>query len=68
MTQNFDNQTYNIGHTEPPKSYGGIIAALLIVIIFLGGIISILGLLNISMFQKLLKSNKKDALAVAVRE
>ena len=69
MTQNFDNQTYNIGHTEPPKNRSGLIAMLLIVIIFLGGVISILGLLNISLFQQLLKKNRnKDALAVAVRE
>ena len=67
MTENFDNQTYNIGHTEPPKSHGGIIAVLLIVIIFLGGVISILGLLNISLFQKLLKKDQ-EALAVAVRK
>ena len=69
MTENFDNQTYNIGHTAPPKSKGGVIAVLLIVIIFLGGVISILGLLNISLFQQLLHKDKnKDALAVAVRE
>lgn len=69
MTENFDNQTYNIGHTAPPKSRGGLIAVLLIVIIFLGGVISILGLLNISLFQQLLKNDKnKSALAVAVRE
>jgi len=67
MTEKFDNQTYNIGHTAPPKSYGGVIAILLIIIIFLGGVISILGLLNISLFQKLLKKDQ-EALAVAVRE
>lgn len=69
MTEHFDNQTYNIGHTAPPKSRGGLIAVLLIVIIFLGGVISILGLLNISLFQQLLKKDKNQAaLAVAVRE
>ena len=69
MTENFDNQTYNIGHTEPPKSRSGLIAVLLIVIIFLGGVISVLGLLNISLFQQLLKKDRNtDALAVAVRE
>lgn len=67
MTKKFDAQTYNIGHTAPPRSHGGIIAVLLIVIIFLGGVISILGLLNISLFQKLLKKDQ-EALAVAVRE
>ena len=69
MTENFDNQTYNIGHTEPPKSRTGIITVLLIVIIFLGGVISILGLLNISLFQQLLhKERDSAALAVAVRD
>lgn len=64
--EELDHQ-YNIGHTAPPKSHGGIIAVLLIVIIFLGGVISILGLLNISLFQKLLKKDQ-ESLAVAVRK
>lgn len=69
MTEQFDKQTYNIGHTEPPKSRSGLIAVLLIVIIFLGGVISILGLLNISLFQQLLNKNQnQEALAVVVRD
>ncbi len=66
--EEFDHQ-YNIGHTAMPKSRGGLIAALLIVIIFLGGIISILGLLNISLFRQLLRAGKKEeAVAVVVRD
>lgn len=66
--EEFEHQ-YNIGHTVPPKSHSGIIAVLLIVIIFLGGIISILGLLNISLFRRVLQMDKnEEALAVAVRD
>ena len=46
--QNF----YQTGSTRPPKSYRGLIAALLVLVIFLGGIVSALGLLNIRLFKQ----------------
>lgn len=64
MGKAYDNQTYQTGHTAPPKSKGGIVAVLLTVIILLGGVISILGLLNIHMFRQLMgANNQKEALA-----
>ena len=44
---------YQTGYTQPPKSYRGIIALLLIIIVILGSITTILGLLNIRLFRKL---------------
>ncbi|MBQ7415822.1 MAG: trypsin-like peptidase domain-containing protein [Oscillospiraceae bacterium] len=55
--QNFrdpwDSDTYQTGSTEPPKSHKGLIAVLLITVIFLAGIASILGILNVKLFSAL---------------
>ena len=59
MGKQFDDKTYQTGHTAPPKSRGGLIAILLAVIILLGGVISILGLLNIHLFRKLVRIDKE---------
>lgn len=47
--QNF----YQTGSTQPPKSRRGLIAVLLVMVIFLGGIVSALGLLNVRLFRQL---------------
>lgn len=44
---------YRTGDTHPPKSRGGVIAFLLALVIFLSGISTALGLMNIRLFQKL---------------
>ena len=49
----WDRDSYETGSTRPPKNRGGIVAVLLIAVIFLGGITSALGLLNIRMFRQL---------------
>ena len=49
----WDDSVYGTGRTEPPKSRGGIVAVMLILIIFLCGIITMLGILNIRLFQQL---------------
>lgn len=45
--------SYRNGSTRPPKSHGGMIAVLLIAVIFLGGIVSALSILNIQLTQNL---------------
>lgn len=45
--------SYGTGRTSPPKSYGGIIAVLLVAVIFLGGIVSALSIMNIRLFRQL---------------
>lgn len=44
---------YRTGRTEPQKKHNGIIAVLLILVIFLSGLVSILGLMNIHLFRLL---------------
>lgn len=53
----WDQGVYQTGSTRPPKSHGGLIAFLLITVIFLGGIASALGILNIRLFQKLRRAD-----------
>ena len=52
---------YQTGSTQPRKSRSGIITILIAIVIFLGGIVSVLGLLNIRLFQKVLSSNTGSA-------
>ena len=49
----WEQGTYQTGSTRPPKSHGSIVAMLLVVIIFLSGISSALGLLNIRLFRQM---------------
>ena len=48
-----DEPTYQTGSTNPPKSHGGIIAFLLALVIFLCGISTALGFMNIHLFREL---------------
>ncbi len=52
-TYTTENNFYQTGDVCPPKSHRGIIAALLIAVIFLGGLVSGLSLLNIRLFRQL---------------
>ena len=58
----WDDSVYGTGRTEPPKSRGGLFALLLILVIFLCGIITVLGVLNIKLFQQL-QIQREEALA-----
>ena len=49
----WDQGTYQTGSTNPPKSRSGLVAGLLMIVIFLAGITSILGILNIRLFSAL---------------
>jgi len=55
-----DSGVYGTGRTDPPKNRGGLIAILLILIIFLCGLITLLGVMNIRLFQKLRTQQRKD--------
>ena len=56
----WDDPYYGTGNTEPPKQRHGAMALMLILVIFLFGIITMLGILNIRLFQEL-KLKKKEA-------
>ena len=47
------SHSYRTGSTQPPKKHRGLLAVLLVAVIFLGGIISALGILNIRLFSQL---------------
>ena len=55
----WDTQYYGTGPTEPPKERSGTMSLMLILIIFLFGIIAVLGILNIRLFQEL-KTKRQD--------
>lgn len=50
---NWDDGTYHTGSARPHKDNRGLIAVLMILVIFLGGIASMLGLVNIRLVQQL---------------
>lgn len=50
---NEQRNEYRTGRTEPQKKHNGIIALLLILVIFLSGLVSVLGIMNIHLFRLL---------------
>ncbi|MBO5129465.1 MAG: trypsin-like peptidase domain-containing protein [Oscillospiraceae bacterium] len=52
---------YETGRTRPPKSRGGLVAVLLVIVIFLGGLVSALSVLNIRLFAQLNSLPVEDA-------
>ena len=64
-----EEPTYQTGSTNPPKNYGGILAFLLALVIFLCGISTALGLMNIRLFRELSNAESlQDNSAVAFSE
>lgn len=59
MTDNQDN-LYRTGSTTPPKGHSGLVAVLLVLVIFLSGLVSILSLLNIKMFSAFYKTQQQE--------
>ena len=55
--QRYTNE-YRTGRTHPQKNRNGLIAFLLICVIFLCGMVSVLGLMNIRLFRQLQKENQ----------
>ena len=63
----WDPDYWQTGSTEPPKSRGGLLALLLILIIFLCGIITVLGVLNVKLFTEL-NQQEEQSLSITVVE
>ena len=57
--------TYETGVTQPGKNYRGIIAALLTVVIFLSGVVTALGLVNVHLFRKLQAEDRSPVAPVS---
>lgn len=56
---------YGTGRTQPPKNRGGLVALLLILVIFLTGIVTVLGILNIRLFRQLNARKEMDDAAIS---
>ncbi len=56
----WDDSVYGTGRIRPPKRHGGLIAFLLILLIFMVGLTSVMGILNVQLFSQLRQSPKKD--------
>lgn len=65
--QTYTNE-YRTGPTRPIKNSNGLIALLLICVIFLGGLVSILSLMNIRLFRLLQEEREKTPLTFATGE
>ena len=59
-TNEYPQESYQTGSTQPPKSYGGIIAILLILVIFLSGIVTILSMMNVHLFRMVKSQDSRD--------
>ena len=55
----WDTGSWQTGSTEPPRNNSGPMALMLILVIFLCGIITVLGILNVKMFNQL--NDRKEA-------
>ena len=56
----WDDSVYGTGPMQPPKSRGGAVALMLILIIFLCGIITVLGILNIRLFREIRQRERNE--------
>lgn len=56
---------YRTGRTAPRQKHNGLIAILLILVIFLSGLASMLGILNIHLFHKLQQTDSETPLSFA---
>ena len=61
----WDERYYGTGPTEPPKEKSGTMSLMLILIIFLFGIIAVLGILNIRLFQELKTKRQETELSIS---
>ena len=55
----WEEGSWQTGSTVPPKSHSPLVALMLIAIIFLCGIVTVLGILNIRLFSQLRKRRRR---------
>lgn len=55
----FDDGTYQTGAIRPPKPSSGLVAFLLVLVIFLGGLCSCLGIVNVRLLRELSQTNRE---------
>ena len=64
----WEKDSYETGRTRPPKSRNGLMALLLVAVIFLGGLVSALGLMNIRLFRRMHSPSDIDLAFYAATE
>ena len=66
----WDDGAYGTGRVKPPKTHNGLLALLLVLIIFMTGIITVLGLLNVRLFKELntQETAEEDTLSISFSE
>ncbi len=65
MHDHWQQDSYRTGSTQPPKSHGGLLAFLLGLVIFLCGITTVLGLMNIKLRWQLNSQTQENANPIA---
>ena len=60
-----DSWEYGTGRTDPPKNRTGLMAVLLILVIFLTGIVTVLGVLNVRLFRQLSAREEESELSIS---
>ena len=61
----WDDGYYGTGHTEPPQEKRGPMALMLILVIFLFGIVTVLGILNVRLFRELKLKKQESELSIS---
>lgn len=58
--------TYQTGFTTPPKKYSILVVILLVLVVFLSGLVSLMGLLNFKMFSTLYEEEHQQEVPVSL--
>ena len=62
----WEESSWQTGSTNPPKSRGGMVALLLVLVIFLSGIVTVLGILNVKLFRQLKAQEQQEELSISI--
>lgn len=68
MDEQFVDHEYRTGSTSPRKNHNSLVAVLLICVIFLAGVVSAMGILNIRLFRQLEQLTRENAAFVSFFE
>ena len=62
----WESNTYRTGSTTPPKGHSGLVAILLVLVIFLAGLVSILSVLNIRLFSAFYETQHQNKVPLSL--